>query len=177
MADCATEPTLIATKSILKSGSPANITTTCEVPLGQLVGCLLYLACWTRPDIAAAALFWYFKPLPPSSPTDLAYSDATWVTCLDTRRSTTSNDILLASPTLLRSNNQSSLAMAHASSSHHYTRHVDIKYHYIRELVNNNITSLSYVTMHNMLADIFTKGRSRNLHKQFMQAMGLGAVH
>ncbi|GAA5998482.1 hypothetical protein JCM11641_004590, partial [Rhodosporidiobolus odoratus] len=69
-------------------------------------------------------------------------------------------------PTILRGNNQASIAMAEGSACHRYTRHIAIKYHFIKELVANKTVSISYVPTKDMLADIFTKGLARDAHER-----------
>lgn len=43
-------------------------------------------------------------------------------------------------------------------------RHVDICYKFIRELVEEQAVSVTYVSSSNMVADVFTKALDQNLH-------------
>ncbi|GAA5968389.1 hypothetical protein JCM11641_007617 [Rhodosporidiobolus odoratus] len=275
MENCASDPTPVAAKCVLEPSTTAELEEGKRYPLGQLVGCLLYLACWTRPDISAAvsriatfvskptpqawtaskrilrylqgtrdvglvysskpltsgdpsssvqldALFSFSHPVLPSSQTEFfTYSDADWAACLSTRKSISGSASMLGNaavdwvsrqqqhvatstshseyqsmaelgggvswlrslltdlgfppsgPTILCGDNQACIAMSKATSSHRYTQHIDIKYHYIRELVDAGTVAISYVPTKDMLADIFTKGLGKDLHRRFSRALGL----
>ena len=53
---------------------------------------------------------------------------------------------------------QSAIALAHNPVSHGRTKHIDIKFHFIRHHVNVGNIVLKYVPTSLMLADVFTKG-------------------
>ncbi len=53
--------------------------------------------------------------------------------------------------------NQSCIAIAKDPSLHHRAKHIDVRYHYIRELITYGKTTISYISTGNMLADILTK--------------------
>ncbi len=66
------------------------------------------------------------------------------------------------------SDNQSAIKIAHNDIEHNKTKHIDIKYYYIRDLINNNIITLTWVQSSQQVADIFTKSLSLqpfSLHK------------
>ena len=48
---------------------------------------------------------------------------------------------------------------------HKRTKHIDIKYHYIREVVENGNLKLEYVPTEQQSADIFTKALPKNHFK------------
>jgi len=56
--------------------------------------------------------------------------------------------------------NQSTICLARNQSVHGRTKHIDIKYHFIRDLVEAGRIELSYCATENMVADILTKGVS-----------------
>ena len=58
-------------------------------------------------------------------------------------------------------------------SVHGRTKHIDIKYHFIRDLVEAGRIELSYCATENMVADILTKGVSI---KQFEKLRCLAGV-
>jgi hypothetical protein len=41
--------------------------------------------------------------------------------------------------------------------SHHRTKHVDIKYHYVKQASDNKIVSLTYIPRAAQVADLLTK--------------------
>ena len=49
---------------------------------------------------------------------------------------------------------------------HGHTKHIEIKYHFIRELVSNGVVQLKYCPTVEMMADMLTKGLS---HDQFVK--------
>ncbi|KMQ82361.1 retrovirus-related pol polyprotein from transposon tnt [Lasius niger] len=71
------------------------------------------------------------------------------------------------------SDNQSSQCLVKNETFHARSKHIDIKYHYIRELHKNNIIEVNYVPTENMMADVLTKNLNRFKHEKCIQGMGL----
>lgn len=65
--------------------------------------------------------------------------------------------------------NQGAIAIAKTSSHHVRTKHIDIRYHYVREAIQE----LKYCSSHDMIADVLTKPLSGEQFKRLRQAMGL----
>ena len=61
----------------------------------------------------------------------------------------------LATP--IFSDNQGCIALARDPVAHSRTKHIDVRYHYIRELVSFQKTTVDYIATEDMLADILTK--------------------
>ena len=64
-------------------------------------------------------------------------------------------------PIPIWNDNQGALAIVKHPSNHHKTKHIDIRYHYVRENVKEGHISVNYVTSENNIADIFTKSCSK----------------
>lgn len=73
----------------------------------------------------------------------------------------------------LCNDNQSAQKLAQNPVHHNRTKHIDVRYHFIRELVENNKIKLSYLPTDRMLADILTKGLSRCKHQRCVSDIGL----
>ena len=56
--------------------------------------------------------------------------------------------------------NQSCIAMA-KNPQHGRSKHIDVKYHFVRELVENETINLKYCLTEEMIADFLTKGLNR----------------
>ena len=56
---------------------------------------------------------------------------------------------------------------------HGRAKHVDIKYHYIREQVNDGTVELKYCPTNNMIADMFTKGLGRDRFIKLRELAGI----
>lgn len=214
------------------------------------VGSLLYLATWTRPDIAFAVtnvarycakpskehwtavkrIFRYIKGTKDlgigychglSSDDILGYCDADWAGDVNDRKSTSGYVFHLAGgPISWRSkkqtcvalstaeaeyvalaaaaqeavwlkkmisqmgtdqrkavtifdDSQSAIAMTRNPQFHGRSKHIDIKYHFIRDLVEEGAVNLVYCTTKEMVADILTKGLCREQHERLKEMMGL----
>ena len=61
-------------------------------------------------------------------------------------------------PTLVYEDNQSAIAMTKNPQFHGRTKHINIKYHYVREQVSKDKICLEYCPTEDMLADALTKG-------------------
>lgn len=58
----------------------------------------------------------------------------------------------------LYEDNQSAICIAKNPQSHHKMKHVDIKYHYVRDKVQDGTIEIRYCPTDDMIADILTKG-------------------
>jgi len=63
--------------------------------------------------------------------------------------------------------NQGAISLAKNPVHHQRSKHIDIKYHYIRNEILNDIVNLEYVNTKENVSDIFTKPVSRNKLLQF----------
>ena len=63
-------------------------------------------------------------------------------------------------PTLIFKDNQSAICMAKNPQFHRRSKHINIKFHFVREQVGTNKICLEYCPTEDMLADILTKGVS-----------------
>jgi hypothetical protein len=83
----------------------------------------------------------------------------------------------LTHPTTLYCDNQSALALAHSDGQFHArTKHIDIRYHFIRYIVDSGAIHLVYCPTDDMTADILTKPLPSAKAKHFAAALGLYAV-
>ena len=60
-------------------------------------------------------------------------------------------------PTEIRVDNKSSIALAKNPVYHDRSKHIDTRYHYIRECITKQDVKLEYVKSQDQIADIFTK--------------------
>ena len=76
-------------------------------------------------------------------------------------------------PTVVREDNQSAIAIAQQPHSHSKMKHIDIRYHFIREKVQDNAIELWYCPTNNMLADILTKGLTYDKFSRLHELSGV----
>lgn len=60
-------------------------------------------------------------------------------------------------PITIHCDNQSCLAIAKNPVLHNRTKHIDVKFHFIRDLVNDKKVQLEYCNTEDQIADAFTK--------------------
>ena len=70
-------------------------------------------------------------------------------------------------PTVLQEDNQTAIKLAEDKASHKCTKHIDVKYKYMREQQDLGTICVEYVPSEENLADFFTKPFARI---QFMKA-------
>lgn len=56
---------------------------------------------------------------------------------------------------------------------HPRTKHIDIRYHFVRELIEEGVITTNYLCTGDMIADIFTKNVTKAKHIRFTSMMGL----
>ena len=83
------------------------------------------------------------------------------------------NGKLIFDPTLLRANNQGVIQLSNNNKFHACTKHIDVRYHFIHEALENKLLEIKYVPTDKKIVDIFTKPLSRLLFEKFREMLGL----
>ncbi|GBE88168.1 Retrovirus-related Pol polyprotein from transposon TNT 1-94 [Sparassis crispa] len=76
-------------------------------------------------------------------------------------------------PTPLLIDNQSAIALSKNAAFHERTKHIAVRYHFIREKYDSGEIEPEYVPTGNQVADVLTKGLPREKHEKFSAGMGL----
>ena len=79
-------------------------------------------------------------------------------------------------PTLILEDNQAAICMAKNAQYHGRAKHIDIKYHFIREHVANAAVKLQYCRTEEMIADIFTKGLGAVQFVKLRKMLGVSSM-
>nr|GFA46800.1 hypothetical protein [Tanacetum cinerariifolium] len=112
---------------------------------------------------------WYPKD---SSVALTAFADADHADCQDTRRST--SDYGLGFNTIpMYCDNKSAIALCCNNVQHSRSKHIDIRYHFIKEQVENGVIKLYFVNTEYQLADLFTKALSRDRIEFLINKLGM----
>ena len=69
--------------------------------------------------------------------------------------------------------NQSAIALIKNSTFHDHTKHIAVRYHFIRERYEAGEIAMIYVPTGDQVADILMKGLAREKHNRFSRLMGL----
>nr|GEV42732.1 hypothetical protein [Tanacetum cinerariifolium] len=185
MTSCDSVGTLMATKHL-----DADLS---ETPIDQtkyhsMVRALIYLTA-SRPDIMHATCYcaryqakptekhltavkrifrylkdtihmglWYLKD---TSFELTAFSDLDHAGCLDSRKSTSGGIQFLA------------IAISCNPVQHSRTKHIDVRYHFIKEKVKQGIVELFFVGTEYQLADLFTKALPEERFKYLVRRLGM----
>lgn len=56
---------------------------------------------------------------------------------------------------------------------HSRTKHIDVRHHYVREVLDSGILSIEYAPMELMPADVLTKGLPRVKHEKCLELLNL----
>ena len=75
--------------------------------------------------------------------------------------------------TTIMEDNQGAICLARNPVTHSRSKHIDIRYHYIREALNDGIIKLQYCPTHDMLADTLTKPLPKGRFVMIRNNMGL----
>ena len=82
----------------------------------------------------------------------------------------------LTDATTLFSDNQSAIALTRDHQFHVRMKHIDVRYHFIRWVVENGTLRLVYCLTADMVADVLTKALPSPKVKHFAECLGLRAV-
>jgi hypothetical protein len=75
--------------------------------------------------------------------------------------------------TVIHCDNQSCIKLSENPVFHDRSKHIDIRYHFIRDCVQRGAVRLDYIQTDEQIADIFTKALSRQKFMKFRDQMGL----
>lgn len=67
----------------------------------------------------------------------------------------------------LNEDNQSLIRIGKNPGDHKRLKHIDIKYHFVREKINENVVTVNYVRSSDQIADMFTKCLNQELLSKF----------
>jgi len=79
-------------------------------------------------------------------------------------------------PTTINCDNNSAINLSEDPSLHSRVKHIDIKYHFIRERVQSNEINVSYINTKDNIADAFTKALAAPTFERLRGFMGLKRV-
>jgi len=77
---------------------------------------------------------------------------------------------------LVNEDNQACIAISKNNINNSRTKHIDIKYHSIREHIENEIIYVKYIKSDENTADIMTKGLSKLLHRKHVAGLGIKPI-
>jgi hypothetical protein len=77
------------------------------------------------------------------------------------------------SPTIIMEDNKSAIKLADNWIVNSRTKHIDVRYHFIRYQVEKKIIKFNYIDTNNQTADILTKSLGPILHKKHTKALGV----
>ena len=83
-------------------------------------------------------------------------------------------DVVL--PSIIYCDNQSAIALSNNSVHHGRSKHIDIKHHFIRDVINNNKVEMKWVESSNQVADIMTKPLSGNSFIKLRNEINLKSI-
>jgi hypothetical protein len=78
-----------------------------------------------------------------------------------------------ASAPVLRVDNKSAISLIKYPVHHDRTKHIDIKYHYVRECAERGLIDVQFIGTAEQLGDIFTKALSRLKYDELQSKIGL----
>jgi hypothetical protein len=96
--------------------------------------------------------------------TSLATGEAMWL-----RSMLADLDEKQTEPTLLKNDNKGCVDIAKNPVHHNRTKHIDIKHHFVRENVKNEVIRLERTPTNEMIADLMTKALGRKKFEYFTQ--------
>ncbi|XP_059217552.1 uncharacterized protein LOC131994728 [Stomoxys calcitrans] len=74
----------------------------------------------------------------------------------------------------IKCDNQSAINLTNNSTYHARSKHIDIRHHFVRELVEDKKIAIEYINTNDMVADVLTKPLSRIRRLHYCELMGLG---
>jgi hypothetical protein len=76
-------------------------------------------------------------------------------------------------PTVVYCDNQSCIKLSENPVFHDHSKHIDIRYHFLRDRVQKGAIALEYIQTDQQVADILTKPLAKGKFKMFRERLGL----
>jgi hypothetical protein len=76
-------------------------------------------------------------------------------------------------PTTIHCDNQSYVKLSENPVFHDKSKYIEIKYHYIKDMVQRKTVHVQYFSTHEQIADIFTKPLAKTKFEYFRERLGL----
>ena len=76
-------------------------------------------------------------------------------------------------PKVIKEDNQGTILIVRNPVSHSRTKHIEIKYHYVRETILDGYVTLEYCSTEQMIADLLTKPLTRDQFETLQNLIGL----
>jgi hypothetical protein len=83
----------------------------------------------------------------------------------------------VSEPTVVYQDNKSTILLASNPSQHARTKHINTKFHFVRDQVNEATIKIEYKSTEDMVADILTKAVSRVKLNKHLESLGLKSSH
>jgi hypothetical protein len=81
--------------------------------------------------------------------------------------------IVFEEPTTIHCDNTSAISLSKNPVQHSKSKHIPIKYHYLRDQAENKNIKLEYVPTQEQVADIFTKPLRRDVFEYLRKKLGV----
>ena len=94
--------------------------------------------------------------------------EAVWIRFLMTEL-----DQDLGGPTVIHGDNQGAIALAKNPINHRRIRHINVSYHFVRELIVNETLKYNYIPTKEMVADGLTKSLTSEKFAEFIAMLRL----
>jgi len=78
-------------------------------------------------------------------------------------------------PTDMYSDSQAAIYFSHSYIEKNRSKHISLRYHYLKEQISANRIKLSYIPTQQNVADILTKGLPKFRHHELIKNLGMGA--
>ena len=72
--------------------------------------------------------------------------------------------------------NQGAIALSKDNKFHSRMKHIDLRYHFIREAVDEGKINVEYIPTAKNVANVFTKALARPKFEVFIEMLGLGGI-
>ena len=80
-------------------------------------------------------------------------------------------------PLTMLCDNQGAIALSKDNKFHSHTKHIDLRYHFIREAVESKKIFVNYIPSEENVADIFTKPLAKPKFEGFIETLGLKNIN
>ena len=76
-------------------------------------------------------------------------------------------------PTTMYEDNQGAIEISKNARFHNRTKHIDVRFHFVREKVLSNEVKVIYCPTEHMLADIMTKGLTKKIFQRLRSMLNV----